>query len=543
MPTTIQPTSSHTLTLPWVERVTQGFVFCDDMRVAVSLALAAGVNLIFSGPGGHAKSEFLETVFGAITGQETYVKSFGQGTGTEELFGGLDFDALNRAEGATLRYNPERSFLNHHIAVFEELFDAPPRVLTSLKDTLTAKELRNGHQRHPMTTRVIAAATNRSPQEIAEGGPEIEALIQRFPIQLEVKWSQYDKAAFIQLFSAVLGREDVESGAAWTDIEGLQLRTKSMTVSSGMRSMLAQILVELRKDHVPVSPRTAMVALLLTQAVAAINGRDRVIPADLKAIAYLPGALRLRQRVDELIIELGDSIDTEEKLDQAQRDIAALVTRLNVSSSPEELQDIASEANNLASRISVLRASADQIGRRRTLFESAKSIAAEANDAEGRKALNDAEASMQQLQDNLMQVNTLDQWRTFCGEIREFLAKLIALPVSGQHARERLNSLVNDAQALLQIADEELKKARLEASAGENGQRLEEIGVQIQRLARQLSRHNKTDQERASLLREVGEIESELSQMLVHTSLQTTYDAVMSKIRVIRLNNSRTHRV
>lgn len=533
----------HTLTLPWVEHVTQGFVFCDDMREAVSLALAAGLNLIFSGSGGHGKSEFLEAVFSAITGQETYVKSFGQGTSTEELFGGLDFDALNRKEGATLQYNPELSFLSHPIAVFEELFDAPPRVLTSLKDTLTAKELRNGHQRYPMATRVIAAATNHLPKEIAEGGPEIEALIQRFPIQLEVKWPSYDKAAFVHLFSAVLGRENVEPGPAWADIESLQQRTRSTAVSPGMRSLLAQILVELRKDHVPVSPRTAMMALQLTQAAAAINGRDRVIPADLKAIAYLPEALSLRQRIAELINELGGSIDTEEKLDQAQRDIAALVGRLNTSSSTDELQEIASEANNLASRISALRASADQIERRLTLFDSAKSIATEANDAESLKVLNSAEAVMRQLEGNLTQVDTLDEWREFCGEVRKLITELTSRPARGQHSRERHNSLIKDAQALLQIANEELKKAQLEASADENSERLEEIGVQIQRIARQLDRRNKTYQERQALLQEVGEIELELSQMLVHSSLQATYDSVMSQIRVIRLNSNRMHRV
>ncbi|MGD8374003.1 MAG: AAA family ATPase [Candidatus Woesebacteria bacterium] len=221
-------TTQHTLTLPWVEKATQGFVFCDDMRQAVSLAIAAGVNLIFSGPGGHAKSEFLAAVFEAISGQEPFIKSFGQGTGTEELFGGIDFDALNRPQGAALQYNPTHSFLDRRIAVLEELFDAPPRVLTALKDVLTAKELRNGHQRHPMLTRVIAAATNHSPQEIAEGGPEIEALIQRFPIQLEVKWSRYGKPEFAQLFATVIGRVGGEpQGVTWADVEALQQRSKA----------------------------------------------------------------------------------------------------------------------------------------------------------------------------------------------------------------------------------------------------------------------------------------------------------------------------
>lgn len=59
-------TQTHTLTLPWVEAATKHFVYADEMREAFSLAMAVGLNAIFSGPGGHGKSEFLMAAIGAI---------------------------------------------------------------------------------------------------------------------------------------------------------------------------------------------------------------------------------------------------------------------------------------------------------------------------------------------------------------------------------------------------------------------------------------------------------------------------------------------
>lgn len=377
-PSSIVPeTADHTLTLPWVRTATRGFVYAEEMRQAVSLALAAGLNLIFSGPGGHAKSEFLEAVFSAVDDTEPhYVKSFGQGTSTEELYGGLDFDALNRQEGATIQFNPELSFLPHHIAVFEELFDAPPRVLTSLKDTLTAKKLRNGHQRFEMATRVIAAATNHSPQRIAEGGPEIAALIERFPIQLEVKWDEYSEDTFADLFTAVTSGAMADTGQTtpWTDVEAMQQRAAAVKISSGLQRMLARIIVELRKDKVTISPRTAVVAIKLAQAAAAINGRDRVIPQDVVAIAFLPGAHARKARISQLIIEYSEGLQAEEALDTMREDLREVRQLEQQATTEDDLSTALSLAEEIHREANHLRHSSEQFTRRQQIIDQAAEV-------------------------------------------------------------------------------------------------------------------------------------------------------------------------
>ncbi|HYG84029.1 MAG TPA: AAA family ATPase [Verrucomicrobiae bacterium] len=536
MTATIHPVQSHTLTLPWVTKVTQGFVYCDEMREAVSLALVAGVNLIFSGDGGHAKSEFLDAVFRSIKGQETYIKSFGQGTSAEDLFGGLDLDAINRAVGATMQYKHEFSFLNHYIAIFEELFDAPPRVLAYLKDTLTAKELRNGHQRVKMKTRVIAAATNHSPQEIAEAGRDIEALIQRFPIQLEVKWPAYGKDNFMELFAAVFGREEVESGVTWSDVETLQRQAKATKVSVGIQRMTAQIVEELIRDKARISPRTAVVAVQLAQAAATINGRNRVVPADLKAMAYLPGIFHLRKRINQLINEFAASIEAEEKLDQAELDLTNLVTKFKRATDGAELQRISTEANRIAERIHAVAVPETLLDRRRHLYDSAHSLVGEAGDNQTRIELNKLEADLLELQYKLGDGKSIPEYEQISSEARAILEDASNLPTYGMHTEAQAERIVSDAQSLLWLAEEELQKARQKASTDENSRRLKELAPQVEKIGKRLSR-SISEAEKRQLLGELVVIRLEISHMLRHPSLNASQDAILSKIMVIQRNN------
>jgi hypothetical protein len=367
--------TEHTLILPWVERATDRFVFAHEMREAFSLALVAGVNLIFSGPGGHAKSEFLAAAMGAVSNATPYVKSFGQGTSSEEIYGGIDLDAMNGRDGqkATFRYNAGESFLDAHLAVFEELFDAPPRVLTSLKDTLTARELRNGTQRHSMKTTMIAAATNHSPQEIAEGGPEIAALVERFPVQLEVKWNDYSEDAFMEMFGAVLSETPSEPEKVdWEEITTMQKLVADVQITPSMQRVLARILVDLRQDKVTISPRTAMLAVRLTRAAAIINGRGRVTTDDIGAIVFLPGVHRMKDRVHELISEYAQLIVNDEAMDDIADRIEELVQYTGDldSHNRDQLNELLSLWSALESEIYDLPYGSSQQERRRQLMST-----------------------------------------------------------------------------------------------------------------------------------------------------------------------------
>src|SRR5690349_15789402 len=136
MPNTVEVTEISTKIKVALENK---FVFTENIYRIIALAIASGKNVLFYGPAGHGKSEMVETALRAIApASDIHIQSFGEDMNEAHLWGGLDFKRL--AAENEQRYNVEESFLNKPYAILEELFDAPPSVLMSLKDTLTARK-------------------------------------------------------------------------------------------------------------------------------------------------------------------------------------------------------------------------------------------------------------------------------------------------------------------------------------------------------------------------------------------------------------------
>ena len=304
--------------LPWVAQATQTFVHADDVREAVSLALVSGKHLILFGPGGHAKSEMIGRVTDALTGAVTFVQSFGEGMDEARLYGGLDLPALEAGAEARIQYRPEHSFLAADIAVFEELFDSPASVLLSLKDTLTSGALRNGAQQYTMQTSCIVSATNRSPQEVADLGPAAGALIERFPLQLEVNWPSYDARDYLAMFHSVASGA-VDVSIPWGDVVALRELARNVEVPSSVQGILAEVISGAVAAGHFISPRTAMHALGLVRAAAAIRGSDTATKEDLVAIRYLPGLGELAAQMSSDIEAASARAEAEVALADAER--------------------------------------------------------------------------------------------------------------------------------------------------------------------------------------------------------------------------------
>ncbi len=305
--------------LPWVAEATQSFVHADDVREAMSLALVSGKHLIMFGPGGHAKSEMITNVTRALAGATTFVQSFGEGMDEARLYGGLDLPALEAGAEARIQYRPEHSFLAADIAVFEELFDSPASVLLSLKDTLTSGALRNGAQQYKMVTSCIVSATNRSPQEVADLGPAAGALIERFPLQLEVDWPSYAAADYLSMFRSVASNRDrANVSVAWGDVVALRELAKDVKVPDSVQGILAEVISGAVAAGHFISPRTAMHALGLVRAAAAIRGSNVAPKEDVVAIRYLPGLGELAAQMSTDIEAASARAEAEVALQDAE---------------------------------------------------------------------------------------------------------------------------------------------------------------------------------------------------------------------------------
>ena len=173
------------------------FTKSEKFAKALKIAIDNEENLIVFGPGGYGKSDMIREILTAAgIMNKSFIMSCGEDTDESKLYGGIDIPAMKEGK---LRYNIKDSFINYPIVVFEELLDAQVNALLSLKDTLEAREFRKGSQRKKIRTKMVIALTNRSPEEVSQMGPYAEALMQRFRIELEHKWSSHTRQDYLEL--------------------------------------------------------------------------------------------------------------------------------------------------------------------------------------------------------------------------------------------------------------------------------------------------------------------------------------------------------
>lgn len=273
------------------------FIYSEKVAQILSLAFEGNKNCLLWGDGGHAKSYMTNEAVDALgMTEDCFVQSFGEGMDESRLWGGIHYGKLEseNLDERAIEYHAERSFLNKRVAVFEELFDAPSMVLLALKDTLTAKCLRNGSQQFPMKTECIIALTNHDPVKISQMGAAEHALVERFPLQHKVEWSKYNGDAYTLLFEKV--KPDIDDE---------------------LRGRLAFMIERAINEGSTISPRSAIHAIE-TLIVAQQQGLDE--RAMYQSLAFVPGFEPILDTIDEEIKEAEerrralDSLTKVEKL-------------------------------------------------------------------------------------------------------------------------------------------------------------------------------------------------------------------------------------
>lgn len=251
-----------------------GFATTDDLK-------RPGQNILMYGPAGHGKSEMTRAVVEGLGLKDRAMwQFFGEGMDEARIFGCVNFKKLSKDK--VLEYHTDRSFLNHDIAIFEELFDAPPSVLMVLKDVLSSGFLRNGAQQVPIKTKLVIALTNKSPNEISELGPSAHALIERFPLQLEVSWKSYSSSEYVKLY------------------EKLESYAPSEKMSSYGR-LLASVMAKATAEGSFISPRSAINAYKACEAAlssSSAGANHMTLVCD--ALKYIPG---LEKYADNMVSE------------------------------------------------------------------------------------------------------------------------------------------------------------------------------------------------------------------------------------------------
>jgi hypothetical protein len=263
------------------------FVFSEPIADILASAIYSKQNVILYGPGGHGKSEMVETALEGLglwdrkdpVKSATLVQSFGEGLTEDALWGGIDFRKLNSQTDPEMWFNVENSFLRYPVAVFEELFDAPAFCLLPLKHTLQAGFLAKNGRSYPMETELIIACTNRNPDEIAEMGETYRALLERFVLRQEVSWSKYTANNY---FNLLIKHPKASDAMSQKDL-----------------AALSNMLEECFNNGDFISPRTAMKCVEIIYGAARARGSSTIETVDFSSLRNVAGFSKVANKIQE----------------------------------------------------------------------------------------------------------------------------------------------------------------------------------------------------------------------------------------------------
>ena len=184
----------------------------------------------------------------------------------------------------TFRKGP--AFTN--ILLADEINRATPRTQSALLECMEERQITEGGVTYPLPDPFLVIAT-QNPVETQGTFPLPEAQLDRFLIRLSLGYPSHEEAlAMLRRFAGSQPLEALSPVATAQDIAQAAALTGTCRVSDDVMGYMAS-LCEAARDPERVrlgpSPRALLALLRACQALAAIRGRDYVIPDDVKELA------------------------------------------------------------------------------------------------------------------------------------------------------------------------------------------------------------------------------------------------------------------
>ncbi len=192
---------------------------------------------------------------------------------------------FNQKEGEfVLRQGP--AFCN--VLLADEINRATPRTQSSLLECMEEHQITIDGATMPLEDAFFVIAT-QNPVETSGTYPLPEAQIDRFLMQLSMGLpSVADEVAIMERFEAASPLEGLEAVCSVADLMKMQRACEQVFVHRELMTYMAEIVAatRVRPEVVSgVSPRGTLALLRAVRALAFIEGRDFVVPEDVKALA------------------------------------------------------------------------------------------------------------------------------------------------------------------------------------------------------------------------------------------------------------------
>ena len=250
------------------------------------IALIAQGHVLLEGPPGTAKT-FLAQCFAATCGLD-----FGRIQFTPDLLPG-DILGSNLFNFQTSQFTLTRGPIFHELLLADEINRTPPKTQAALLEAMQERRVTLDGETHALSERFMVVAT-QNPIESQGVYPLPEAQLDRFLFKLLVAYpSVEEEAAIVTRFGQRLGPPRpadfaIRSVTDPAGLAGASAALDQVTVAEGIVDYVVRLVRATRETaelSTGASPRAAVQLAKAARARAALEGRDYVIPDDVKALA------------------------------------------------------------------------------------------------------------------------------------------------------------------------------------------------------------------------------------------------------------------
>lgn len=257
-----------------------------DVLDHLLIALFASGHVLLEGPPGTAKT-FLAQCFAAALGLD-----FGRIQFTPDLMPG-DILGSNLFNFQTSQFTLTRGPIFRELLLADEINRTPPKTQAALLEAMQERRVTLDGEVHPLPPRFTVVAT-QNPIESQGVYPLPEAQLDRFLFKLLVPYpDEAEEARIVTLYGeGKRAQSPAELGlAAVANAEAIATASAAIgtvTMSDAVTQYIVR-LVRATRDNPDLvsgaSPRAAVLLAGAARARAALDGRDYVIPDDVKALS------------------------------------------------------------------------------------------------------------------------------------------------------------------------------------------------------------------------------------------------------------------
>lgn len=173
-----------------------------------------------------------------------------------------------------------------NILLADEINRATPRTQSSLLECMAEGQVTVDGQTHMLDVPFFVIAT-QNPVETIGCFPLPEAQLDRFLMKISMgNLSRKQERQMIDRFINAEPLAEIDAVCTTKDIKELQGACRAVFVHDDLRDYIVALVQATRKSKEGVSPRGTLAFLRAAQGFALVQGRDYVVPEDIKTVAH-----------------------------------------------------------------------------------------------------------------------------------------------------------------------------------------------------------------------------------------------------------------